>query len=481
MPLKLGIIAGGGPLPRRIAEHCRTTGREYFIVALKSYADRTELDGLAYEWFRIGAAGKIIKTLRNQNVKSIVMVGSVIRPSILTIFPDWYGIKFLFSSGRKAIAGDNSLLSSITKQFEDEGFRVFGIDHLLIELLAPVGQFGKIMPTKKELQYIEKGVIFAKKLGKRDIGQAVVMVEETMIAAEDQNGTDDLIRRCSSIVGNSHKAILVKTIKPNQERRVDLPTIGVDTVKLAAECGFSGIAIEAGKSIVVDIEKVIAAADEEGLFVTGIRVDSENQFSKTDIKKLKLVVIAGEASGDKIGGKLMAALKELSDRDIDFYGVGGASMVKQGFTQFFPMSDLSYMGISEIIPQLPNLLTRIKKTVNNIENIEPHAVITIDVPDFSLRVAKKLHRNNAALIHYVAPSVWAWKKWRARKMSKYLDLLITLFHFEPEYFLPWGLECKFVGHPVIESTIHEGDGLQFRNQNHLNELKNQAQPKKKRC
>ena len=267
---KLGILAGGGSLPRGLADHCQFIGREYFLVALKGHADETTLIGLPHMWSRLGSAGKIIRELKEQNVKDIVMVGPVRRPPMLTVFPDWRGIKFLTRVGHRAMGGDNSLLTAIAEEFEREGFTIVGIHELIQGLLAPVGLFGRVRPAHRALKFIEIGIKEVQNLGQRDIGQAVVILGENVIGLEDGNGTDDLIRRCRNKVLDNNGPILIKAKKPGQDRRFDLPTIGVQTVQLAVECGFAGIAIEAGQTLVVDMPNVTKIADENGLFIIGV-------------------------------------------------------------------------------------------------------------------------------------------------------------------------------------------------------------------
>ena len=184
-------------------------------------------------------------------------------------------------------------------------------------------------------------------------------------------------------------------------------------------------------------------------------------------KPLKICLIAGETSGDMLGEKLMTALNKISNTPIQFSGIGGERMEKQGLVSFFPISDLSIMGISEILPYIPRLLSRIKETIKKIKLGKPDAVVTIDSPGFSLRVVSKLKRSNpdTRLIHYVAPSVWAWKPWRAKRMSRYLDRVLTLFQFESQYFDAVGIDSVFVGHPILQSGVMRGDGIGFRTNN----------------
>ena len=183
--------------------------------------------------------------------------------------------------------------------------------------------------------------------------------------------------------------------------------------------------------------------------------------SKGDARPL-IYLIAGEPSGDNLGARLMAAIKKQKSGNVDFVGIGGPRMKEQGLESLFPMEELSIMGFSEILPHIPKLLGRISKTVEDISSQRPAAVLTIDTPAFSFRVAKRLKGRGIPLIHFVAPSVWAWKPWRAKKIAGFLDHLLTLLPFEPPYFEKEGLSATFVGHPVLESGADKGKGRDFR-------------------
>jgi lipid-A-disaccharide synthase len=174
-----------------------------------------------------------------------------------------------------------------------------------------------------------------------------------------------------------------------------------------------------------------------------------------------LFLIAGEPSGDDLGGRLMAALKVLCGGEVRFTGIGGSRMSEQGLSSLFPMTELSIMGLAELIPHLPRLSRRLTQTVKEISAQRPAAVITIDSPGFNFRVAKRLKNAGIPLIHYVAPSVWAWRPDRARAVAGFLDHLLALLPFEPPYFEAEGLPCTFVGHPVVESGANKGDGDAF--------------------
>lgn len=177
-------------------------------------------------------------------------------------------------------------------------------------------------------------------------------------------------------------------------------------------------------------------------------------------------LIAGEESGDQLGGRLMAALKARYEGGVRFAGIGGRRMQQEGLSSLFPMSDLSVMGLAEVLPRLPLLIRRIGQTVAAAQELKPDVVVSIDAPDFAFRVARKLRRGDAAtrpaLVHYVAPSVWAWRPGRARKIARFLDHLLTLFPFEPPYFEREGLPASFVGHSVVEDRFDRGDAARFR-------------------
>ncbi len=175
-----------------------------------------------------------------------------------------------------------------------------------------------------------------------------------------------------------------------------------------------------------------------------------------------IYLIAGEPSGDRLAARLMTSLEAQTAGQIKFSGVGGPEMEKHSFNSLFPMFELTVMGLAEVLPKLPNLIRRIRQTATEIVAIGPDIVVSIDAPDFSLRVAKQLLGTNIPLVHLVAPSVWAWKPGRAKKIAPLLDHLLTLLPFEPPYFEREGLSCTFVGHSVVESGADQGNGADFR-------------------
>lgn len=173
-------------------------------------------------------------------------------------------------------------------------------------------------------------------------------------------------------------------------------------------------------------------------------------------------LVACEPSGDVLGARLMAALRKQLHGHVRFAGVGGERMQAEGLQTLFHQSELALFGLFEILPKIPHVLKRLQETVAHALAIKPSAVITIDGPDFSFRLAKKLKGKGFPLIHYVAPTVWAWRKGRAKKIAKLYDHLLTILPFEPPYFEKEGLASTFVGHSVVELGADKGEARRFR-------------------
>jgi lipid-A-disaccharide synthase len=174
-----------------------------------------------------------------------------------------------------------------------------------------------------------------------------------------------------------------------------------------------------------------------------------------------IYLVAGEASGDVLGGRLMAALRARRP-DVSFAGVGGEIMAAQGMASLFPMQDLALMGFLEVLPRLNQVRRRLRQTVSDIAAQRPDVVVTIDSPGFTLRLLRAIGPLGLKRIHYVAPQVWAWRERRVRHYHDLWDQLLCLLPFEPAFFARHGLPATFVGHPVLESGADRGDATAFR-------------------
>jgi DUF1009 family protein len=267
----LGIIAGSGGLPRRLIEHCRVAGRDVFVLALEGEADPETVIGVAHAWCRMGAAAKGLGLLRQHGVGDLVLAGSIHRPTLNAIRPDWRAAKFFAKVGYRML-GDDGLLSAIVKELEIEGFRLIGAHQVLNEAATmPEGPLGRIRPGAESKADIERGLRIARALGALDIGQAVVIQQGLVLGVEAIEGTDALLQRCAGLRRDGQGGVLVKIEKPGQESRIDRPTIGPQTVAGAAAAGLVGIAVEAGATLLIDRDEVVRAADAAGLFVVGVR------------------------------------------------------------------------------------------------------------------------------------------------------------------------------------------------------------------
>lgn len=173
-------------------------------------------------------------------------------------------------------------------------------------------------------------------------------------------------------------------------------------------------------------------------------------------------LIAGEASGDNIGGRLMETLKRRGGGAIRFAGVGGERMAEQGLVSMFPMGELTLMGFTQVLPRIPNLLRRMSQTARAIRELEATLVLIIDASGFARGVARRLKGSGIPVVQYKAPMAWAYWPWRARKVARYFDLTLAILPFEPAFFAAYGAPCTFIGHPSLELGIEKGDGPAFR-------------------
>lgn len=269
MAAKLGILAGEGLLPGQLIDACRSSGRDYFVIAFEGHADPAIIGDAPHMWARVGAAGRILRRLRAEGVRELVLAGPVHRPSPAELWPDTRAIRFLASGVLRR--GDDGLLSWIVQELEEgEGFSIVGADEVLPGLRAAAGVYGRHRPDDAAETDIARGVAVARALGRLDVGQAVVVQRGIVLGVEAVEGTDALVQRCRALCLDGPGGVLVKVSKPSQERRVDLPTVGPRTIELSADSGLRGVAIHAGETLVIERERLVRLADDRGLFVVGI-------------------------------------------------------------------------------------------------------------------------------------------------------------------------------------------------------------------
>jgi hypothetical protein len=266
----LGILAGGGTLPGRVAAAASAAGRPVFMIGFEGYAEAAVLAPFPHAVVRLGAAGRILELLRAHHCRDLVLVGPVKRPSVFDLRPDMEGTRILARVGRAAFAGDDGLLAAVVRVLGEEGFAVLGAHEILTEALGPRGLLTSHVPDAQALSDIERGCQVVRALGAVDVGQACVVQQGIALCVEAIEGTDAMLARAAGLRRDGAGGVLVKLVKPGQDRRADLPTIGPGTIAAAQAAGLRGVAFEAGGTILAEREATIAAAERAGLFLLGL-------------------------------------------------------------------------------------------------------------------------------------------------------------------------------------------------------------------
>lgn len=267
----LGIIAGGGELPLAIAESARDAGRDVFILAL-SGADEGLLR-FPLENTGIGELGKSLSLLKKHACEEVTFAGRVSRPDWSDLKLDARGALALPKVAAAALKGDDALMRAMLAIFEKEGFRVVGTADAAPDLIASAGIYGRHKPDPQAQADIAQARDVVRRMGELDIGQAAAVADGLVLAVEAAEGTDAMLERLPLLSKNlrgtpqKRRGVLVKAPKPGQERRVDLPVIGVRTIELASAGGLAGVAVEAGAALIMRKSRIVEAADRLGLFV----------------------------------------------------------------------------------------------------------------------------------------------------------------------------------------------------------------------
>ncbi|MEZ5907393.1 MAG: UDP-2,3-diacylglucosamine diphosphatase LpxI [Hyphomicrobiaceae bacterium] len=274
----LGILAGGGGVPIELAANAVARGRRVHILAIVGEARQAEIAAFPHTWVRWGAIGHILRTLRDQGCRELVIVGSVRRPDLGKLRPDLGFVLSLPVLVRLLFGGDDSVLTRVVRFFEGKGFVVRGVHEIAPDLLVAAGPRGTHRPRTGDLADMRKGFGVVGALGTLDVGQAAVVAHGRVVAIEGAEGTDRMLERARLVLAQAQgqdprpeaSGVLVKRPKPGQELRVDMPAIGPRTVALAGAAGLAGIAVEAGKVLMAERDTTVAAAEDLGLFVSGV-------------------------------------------------------------------------------------------------------------------------------------------------------------------------------------------------------------------
>jgi DUF1009 family protein len=271
----LGIIAGGGELPRAIAHSARDSGRKVFVLALSGLTDDWALE-FPSETISLGELGRAFRALRAHDCTDVTLAGKVQRPKFSEIKLDAKAVLAAPRVIAAALKGDDALLRSLVDMFGREGFRVVGAAEAAPDLIAKPGVMGKVKPNAQDEADISSAFKIARTLGELDVGQAAVVCEGLPLAVEAAEGTDATIARVAALpehfrgVPGRPRGVLAKAPKPIQDRKTDLPVVGVQTVRNVAAVHLAGIAVEAGGALIVDRAAVVAEADRLGVFLVGV-------------------------------------------------------------------------------------------------------------------------------------------------------------------------------------------------------------------
>lgn len=266
---RIGLIAGQGELPCQIIAHCQKQGIEVFALAFEGQTPLQTVANIPHTFVKLGAIGKALDFFHSEGIKDVVFAGAIRRPSLSELSLDWTGTRWLAKIGLNSL-GDDGVLKAIIALMADEGFRVHGANDILSEIFALPGCLTALHPTADDLNDITKGTAILKQLGDLDIGQALVIQQGLVLGIEAIEGTAGLIERVSLYKRQGRGPILVKMTKPNQTTKIDLPTIGTDTIRQAHGCGFAGIAIESQRTQILSYSNTIDTANQLGVFIYSI-------------------------------------------------------------------------------------------------------------------------------------------------------------------------------------------------------------------
>ncbi len=271
----LGLICGAGAVPFAVADAVRRRGRPVVLFALRGWADAAAVRAYPHHWIALGQFGRFCRLARNEQCRDLVLVGGLIRPSLLQLRLDWGTLQQLPLIIRSFRGGDDHLLSGMGRMFEGAGFRMLGAHEAAPEITAPDGALGRLRPSAAVADDIVRGFALLAAMSAFDVGQAAVIAGSRVLAVEAAEGTDAMLDRVAAmresgrIASPAGTGVLVKAPKRRQDRRFDLPSIGPDTIMRASRAGLAGAAVIAGATIVAEPQRLVEAADRAGLFVVG--------------------------------------------------------------------------------------------------------------------------------------------------------------------------------------------------------------------
>ena len=276
----IAIICGGGSFPGAVAEAIVRGGRKPVMFGLKGWADAKIVERYTHHWIAIGETGRFFRLARQEQCEDLLLIGWLLRPPLTQLRLDWQTIRLLPRLARAFRGGDDRLLSGIAQIAEEQGLRIIGLQEVAPEVFVPEGVLGHHQPSATDRNDIARGMKLIAALGPFDVGQAVVVANNHVLAVEAAEGTDNMLariadlRRQGRVTTPPGTGVLVKAPKPGQDRRFDLPSIGPRTIEGAARAGLAGVAVAAGSTIIADAAEVIAIAERQKIFVAGVAEDT---------------------------------------------------------------------------------------------------------------------------------------------------------------------------------------------------------------
>src|SRR5215467_15842637 len=273
----LAIICGGGSFPGAVADAVAARGRRPVMFGIKGWADPAVIGRHVHHWIALGQAGRFFRLAKAENCREVLFIGTVLRPPLTALRLDWHTIKLMPRVIRFFRGGDDKLLTGVAGVAESGGLRVVGVKDVAPELFVPEGALGRHRPSERDQADIAHALKLIGALGPFDVGQAAVVADSHVIAVEAAEGTDHMLARIIELRGlgrisaSAGIGVLVKTPKPGQDRRFDLPSIGPRTIELVGRAGLAGLAVTAGSTMIAEAETAIAAADRQKVFMVGVR------------------------------------------------------------------------------------------------------------------------------------------------------------------------------------------------------------------
>jgi DUF1009 family protein len=276
----LAIICGGGSFPGAVADAVARRGRQPVMFGIKGWADAAVIERYAHHWIALGQAGRFFRLARAENCREVLFIGTLLRPPLRQLRLDWQTVRLLPRVIGFFRGGDDKLLSGVAGVAESGGLRVVGVKEVAPEVFVPEGVMGHYQPAERDKIDIARALKVIAALGPFDVGQAVIIANNHVLAVEAAEGTDNMLariaelRRLGRVTSPPGVGVLVKAPKPGQDRRFDLPSIGPRTIENIARAGLAGLAVTAGSTMVAEADQVTAAADREKIFLVGVREET---------------------------------------------------------------------------------------------------------------------------------------------------------------------------------------------------------------